>query len=95
MSQIMVVTEAVQSAGQRIQALSQEIEDLIRQCQSTALSVQGDWRGTASAAFENAMVEWQAAANNIQMAAANIGRATQTAGVNYQDTESANTSMFR
>jgi early secretory antigenic target protein ESAT-6 len=95
MSQIMVVTEAVQSAGQRIQALSQEIEQLIGQLQSTALSVQGEWRGVANSAFESAMAEWQAAANNIQMAAAQIGRATLTAGTNYQETETANASMFR
>lgn len=95
MSQIMVVTEAVQSAGQRIQALSQEIEQLIGQLQSTALSVQGEWRGVANSAFETAMGEWQSAANNIQMAASQIGRATLTAGTNYQDTESANASMFR
>jgi WXG100 family type VII secretion target len=95
MSQIMVVTESVQSAGQRIQALSQEIETLIGQCQSTALSVQSEWTGQASAAFENAMVEWRTAAGNIQMAAANIGRATQAAGGNYAETEAANTSMFR
>jgi WXG100 family type VII secretion target len=91
----MVVTEAVQSAGQRIQALSQEIEQLIGQLQSTALGVQGEWRGVANSAFESAMAEWQAAANNIQMAAAQIGRATLTAGSNYQETESANASMFR
>jgi WXG100 family type VII secretion target len=95
MSQIMVVTEAVQSAGQRIQALSQEIEQLIGQLQSTALSVQGEWRGVANSAFESAMGEWQSAANNIQMAAAQIGRATLTAGTNYQETEAANASMFR
>jgi WXG100 family type VII secretion target len=95
MAQIMVVTEAVQSAGQRIQALSLQIEDLIRQLQTTALSVHGDWTGAANNAFEAAMNEWNAAATNIQTAAANIGRATLTAGTNYQDTETANTSMFR
>ena len=39
MSQIAVVTEAVQAAGQRIQVLSSEIEQLIGQLQATATSV--------------------------------------------------------
>ena len=95
MSQILVVTETVQAAGQRIQGLSQEIEQLIGQLQQTALSVEGEWRGIANSAFESAMGEWQTAANNIQMAALQIGRATQTAGTNYADTETANASMFR
>lgn len=94
MSQITVVTEAVQSAGQPIQALSGEIESLIQQLQQTAMSVEGEWRGMASGAFETAMGEWQTAANNIHMAATQIGQATQRAGVNYADTESANTSLF-
>lgn len=94
MPQITVTTEAVQTAGQRIQALSQEIEQLIAQLQQTALSVQGEWTGTANSAFESAMGEWRSAANNIQLAATQIGQATQRAGVNYQETESTNTSMF-
>jgi WXG100 family type VII secretion target len=93
-AQISVATEAVQAAGQQIQTLSTEIERLIVQLQQTATSVQGEWRGAASSAFESAMGEWQAAANNIQMAAAQIGKATHTAGANYEDTETANTSMF-
>jgi WXG100 family type VII secretion target len=92
--QITVTTEAVQAAGQRIQSLSQEIEQLIAQLQQTAVSVQGEWTGVANNAFETAMGEWRSAANNIQMAAAQIGQATQRAGVNYQDTETANTGMF-
>jgi len=95
MSQIMVVTEAVQQAGQRIQSLSSEIEQLIAQLQTTARSVEGEWQGQANSAFETAMGEWQSAANNIRMAATQIGEATSRAGVNYQDTETANTSMFR
>lgn len=95
MSQIMVVTEAVQQAGARIQQLSTQIEELIAQLQSTARQVEGDWQGQANSAFEMAMGEWQTAANNIRMAATQIGEATAKAGVNYQDTESANTSMFR
>ena len=94
MPQITVVTEAVQQAGQRIQTLSAEIEQLIGQLRNTALQVQGEWQGTASSAFESAMGEWQTAAVNIQTAATQIGTATQTAGTNYQDTEATNTSMF-
>jgi 6 kDa early secretory antigenic target len=94
MSQIAVVTEAVQSAGQRIQVLSGEIEQLIGQLQATATSVQGEWRGTANSAFEGAMADWNVAANRIHDAATQIGIATHQAGVNYADTETANTSMF-
>jgi WXG100 family type VII secretion target len=95
MSQITVVTEAVQSAGQRIQVLSSEIEQLIGQLQATATSVQGEWRGVANSAFEGAMADWNVAANRIHDAATQIGIATHQAGINYQDTETANTSMFR
>ena len=40
------------------------------------------------------MGEWRTAATSIQTAASQIGQATQRAGTNYQETESANTSMF-
>jgi uncharacterized protein YukE len=41
------------------------------------------------------MADWNVAANRIHDAATQIGIATHQAGVNYQDTETANTSMFR
>ncbi len=92
MSFYSVAPTSVQEAGQRIQALSSEIESLIGQLQSTARSV--DWTGAGHSAFESAMVEWQAAANNIQEAATQIGIATKTAGVSYQDTDARVTNMF-
>ena len=77
------------------QAEDDPIEQLISQLQSTALGIQSEWRGVANSSFESAMGEWQQAARNIQLAATQIGQATSTAGGNYQDTETANASMFR
>jgi len=94
MAQISVVTDAVQQAGSRIVSLSEQIEGLIGQLQSTATSVSGEWTGAASAAFESAMGEWRSAAMNIHMAATQIGQATLQSGTNYAETEATNTSMF-
>jgi 6 kDa early secretory antigenic target len=94
-SQIMVVPEAVQNAGSRIQQISLEIENQINQLRMIAGSIQDEWQGMASSAFEGAMGDWNAAAVNIQNAASSIGRATAVAGTNYSDTEAANTSMFK
>lgn len=94
MPQFNVTTEAVQAAGQKIQALSEEIENLIGQLQQTALSVHGEWTGQANSAFENAMTEWRSAAMNIRQAANQIGQATLRAGSNYAETETSITSMY-
>ncbi|MCL2418764.1 MAG: WXG100 family type VII secretion target [Conexibacteraceae bacterium] len=94
MPQITVETEAVRAAGQKIQALSNEIEGLIGQLQTVAASSRDYWQGTANAAFETAMQDWNTAAVNIKNAASTIGNATMVAGSNYQDTEAANTKMF-
>jgi 6 kDa early secretory antigenic target len=91
---IQVVPDSVQAAGRQIQMLSGQIEELIGQLRATATGVQGEWKGMASGAFEGAMTDWNTAANSIHQAATSIGIATQTAGVNYADTESANTKMF-
>jgi 6 kDa early secretory antigenic target len=94
MPQFMVGTEEVQQAGAKIQALSQQIEDLIADLQQTATAVHGSWTGNANSAFESAMSEWRSAAINIRTAANEIGMATTKAGGNYADAEAANTSMF-
>ena len=94
MSFIQVTPDSVQAAGRQIQMLSTQIEDLINQLRATATNVQSEWKGAASGAFEGAMGDWNVAANKIHQAATSIGTATQTAGVNYADTESANTRMF-
>jgi early secretory antigenic target protein ESAT-6 len=91
---IQVVPDSVQAAGRQIQMISGQIEELIGQLRATATNVQGEWKGSANSAFENAMGDWNIAANRIHEAATSIGIATQTAGVNYADTESNNTKMF-
>lgn len=94
MSYISVVPDSVQAAGRQIQMLSGQIEELIGQLRATATNVQGEWKGAANSAFEGAMGDWNVAANRIHEAATSIGIATQTAGTNYAETESKNTSMF-
>lgn len=94
MSQFMVGTDAVQAAGNKIQSLSQQIEDLITTCMQTAEGVKDNWTGQANTAFEGAMTEWRQAAMNVREASGQIGKATMTASSNYVDTEQANTSMF-
>ena len=94
MTQITVTTDEVVAAGNKINALSGQIEDLINQCRATAEQVRGGWTGTASSAFGDAMMQWNTAANAIQKAATDIGQATRVAGTNYADTEATNTSMF-
>lgn len=94
MSFIQVTPDSVQAAGRQIQMISGQIEELIGQLRATATGVRGEWKGAASGAFEGAMTDWNVAANRIHEAATSIGVATQTAGVNYADTESANTRMF-
>jgi len=91
---IQVTPDSVQAAGRQIQMISSQIEDLINQLRATATNTQSEWKGSASSAFEGAMSDWNVAANKIHQAATSIGAATQTAGVNYADTESANTRMF-
>lgn len=95
MPQITVTTDEVVAAGNTINSLSGQIEELIGQLRSTAESVSGAWTGPAASAFESAMQEWNTAAVAIKSAAADIGLATRTAGTNYSDTEAANRSMFR
>lgn len=94
MSFIQVTPDSVQAAGRQIQMISGQIEELITQLRATATNVQSEWKGAASGAFESAMGDWNVAANRIHEAATTIGIATQTAGTNYADTESANTRMF-
>jgi WXG100 family type VII secretion target len=91
---IQVTPDSVQAAGRQIQMLSSQIEELINTLRTTATNVQSEWKGAASGAFESAMTDWNVAANRIHEAATTIGVATQTAGTNYADTESANTRMF-
>jgi early secretory antigenic target protein ESAT-6 len=94
MPQIMVVPESVQVAGRQIQSISTDIETLIGQLRTIAMNVHSEWTGMANNAFESAMNDWNVAANRIQEASTQIGVATNQAGTNYQQTESANTSMF-
>jgi WXG100 family type VII secretion target len=94
MPQFNVATEEVIQAGKTINSLSAQIEDLIRQCKQTAEGAREAWTGNASGAFEDAMTQWNTAALAVKTAAADLGRATSTAGTNYADTEATNTSMF-
>ena len=89
-----VAPEEVTAAAGQIEQYTQEVEQMIGQMMRIATNLSNTWTGTANSAFEGAMTDWQTAANKISEASREIATATKTAGSNYSDAETTNTSMF-
>lgn len=90
-----VDTERIASSSADIGHISAEIESQVAAMMARLTALQDAWQGTASAGFQGVMAQWRGTQSQVRESLESINRMLQQAGVQYADTEQANTAMFR
>ncbi|MCH8612049.1 WXG100 family type VII secretion target [Arsenicicoccus dermatophilus] len=90
-----VDTERIAAAAVDVGHISGEIESQVAALMGRLTALQDAWQGSASAGFQGVMAQWRGTQSQVRESLDAINRTLQQAGVQYADTESANTAMFR
>jgi WXG100 family type VII secretion target len=84
----------VRGAGLRADALMNELVEGLAECDRIATGVLGQsWSGPASAMFASGWTEWHRGASEVQAALAGIAALLGESAAQYEQTESAVTSV--
>jgi WXG100 family type VII secretion target len=94
MAQIQVESGDLHSTASQLKAASEQINQTSESAKRVAEQLTGVWKGTANAAFEQAMTQWSTGARQVDEALQRIGVLLSDAAQKYESTEQANTSMF-
>ncbi len=94
MANILVTPEQLQNTATQLQAGAANIESILGQLENQVAPLQSEWQGVAQARFQELWAEWQRSSRGIQEALHGIAQLTQSAGANYQDTESTIAASF-
>lgn len=82
------------AAAQKTQSNAAELQATLSRIRNDVAQLEGQWQGQAQAACVALHAELDAIGQRAQQAFDRFGATVGTAGVNYEETEAANTRMF-
>lgn len=85
------VTAEIGSASQKAHATDQEIQGVLTNLYNALAPLPGQWRGDASASFQQLLQRYQDAARRLAVALQGIGDTLAQTQRNYDTTEETNT----
>ena len=94
MPNIAVTPEQLQSVSAQLNAGASNIESTLSSLAAQVAPLQSEWQGVAQARFQELWAEWQRSSRGIQEALHGISQLTQSAGMNYEQTESSIAASF-
>jgi WXG100 family type VII secretion target len=94
MSDLKVNFSALATASADITAGANQIESRLADMDASLQPLRANWTGEASASYEQAKATWTAAITDMKALLADIGRAVDASGQDYQATERANAARW-
>ena len=94
MSQFRTEADVMRQAASNVDGVNAETQGELRRLQGVADGVAGSWAGSAQVSFDNLMVRYNTAANNLQQALTSISENIRSNATNYEHVEADNTRMF-
>ncbi|KGM09834.1 WXG100 family type VII secretion target [Cellulomonas bogoriensis] len=94
MSNLKVNFGALQGASADITTRANQIEQTLANMDRSLQPLKANWSGEASASYETARAKWTAAVTDIKALLADVGRAVDASGQDYQATERANAARW-
>lgn len=94
MAQFVVGSDLIASKSAQARAHVDSIIAEVNGMTSSLQDLQNSWTGSASVNFQGVLSNWRATQRQVEEAIAQINDALSKAGMNYDDTESANAAMF-
>lgn len=89
-----VDTAQIAASNAAVGRISAEIDSQVAAMMANLEALQSGWQGSASANFQAVAAEWRATQARVRESLDHINQALHSAGVNYAQTESANTALF-
>lgn len=87
-------TDVMQSAANSVEQTSQEISQALNSLKNQLEPLAGSWKGQASSAFNNLMMQWNEDATKLTQALSAISEALSGSTKNYNAAEEANNSAI-
>lgn len=94
MATFQVDSEAVEQAATAARLTIEQIQNEVARLHSQLSALDGQWTGTAAAAFHGVVERWRGTQRQVEENLGEISRALSVAGTQYADIERANASMF-
>lgn len=94
MSDLKVNFSALSTAAADITAGASQIEAKLAEMDRSLQPLRANWSGEASSAYEASKAKWTAAITDMKALLADIGRAVDTSGQDYQATERSNAARW-
>lgn len=94
MSDLKVNFGALATAAADISSGANKIEAKLAEMDRSLQPLRANWSGEASASYEGAKTKWTTAITDMKALLADIGRAVQTSGQDYQSTEKSNAARW-
>lgn len=93
-TQFQVDTAQIAAAAGDIRRISGQIESDVAAMMARLSALQGAWRGSAAAGFQDVVTQWSATQRQVRESLDAIEAALSRAGTQYADVEAANAALF-
>jgi WXG100 family type VII secretion target len=94
MSDLKVNFSALSTASADITSGAGQIEARLAEMDKSLQPLRANWTGEASSSYEASKAKWTAAITDMKALLADIGRAVDTSGQDYQSTERSNAARW-
>lgn len=85
----------IQAGSADIRSCSGRLDAEVSLMMAHLVGLQDAWHGSASASFQQVIARWQDTQRQVRESLEDIQAALARAGVQYAETEAANTALFR